>query len=90
MLQDRTRFLIGLSIFAIIYLIGHYLVFDREFQFTTIAGFLAESKEHAWHILPVFLILGFFIKDAYDRIKKKGAYAPATVVSDPNNLNDAR
>ena len=68
----RKRLYIVLFAFAALYLIVHYLIFDREFTFTTFPAFIAEGREHVWHVAPLILIfLIFFGKEAYDRIKKR-------------------
>ncbi len=75
--KRRKKTLIGLVAFGILYLIVHALVFDRSINYGSLKVFISESKEHVWHVLPLLLIfMAFFAKDGYDRVLKRGPYAP--------------
>jgi len=61
-----------LAIFAVVYLIVHFLIFDEDFHYTGLRDFIIEGKGHILHIAPLLLIFGyFFAKEFYRRFQSK-------------------
>ncbi len=57
------------AIVGVIYLIGHDLIFSKELKFNGLKEFIAESKQHIWHVAPI--VIAFFVLLTIDQMKKK-------------------
>lgn len=66
---NRKRIYAWFFVIAAIYLVIHYLIFDKDLQFTTFTMFLAEGREHIWHVAPI--IVAFFVLLIIDRRNRK-------------------
>ncbi len=73
--RNKKRVLLGGLALGIVYLVIHFLIFDKEFQYDGIWNFILEGRAHTLHVAPVIIVFlwltGLTIRDRI-REKKNG------------------
>ena len=63
---------IGIAVFAAIYLIVHFFIFDSDFHYTGVWNFIREGRGHLLHVAPPLAIFAcFFAYEGITRFKKR-------------------
>ena len=62
----------GIILFAVGYLIAHFLIFDSDFHYTTLWDFIKEGRGHIFHVAPPLAIFAyFFIYEGVSRFRNR-------------------